>query len=298
MRGGKKGIVLAGGSGSRLWPLTIVSSKQLLPVYDKPMIYYPLTTLMLAGIREILVITSEPEIERFRSLLGDGHHWGVDIRYAAQGRPAGIAEAFLIGESFIDGGGCALVLGDNIFYGAGLSERVQRAAQNGEGASVFGHWVQNPQSYGVVALSADGRPTHIEEKPPRPRSNWAVTGLYFYDSDVVEIARNLKPSARGELEITDVNRAYLDAGRLRVEQLGRGFAWFDAGTHASLLQASEFIHTIEERQGLKIGCPEEIAFRMGFVDDAGLSRLAAAVANPAYSEYLRRLVAPEVIVHD
>ena len=215
MRGGKKGIVLAGGSGSRLWPLTIVSSKQLLPVYDKPMIYYPLTTLMLAGIREILVITSEPEIERFRSLLGDGHHWGIDIRYAAQGRPAGIAEAFLIGESFIDGGGCALVLGDNIFYGAGLSERVQRAAQNGEGASVFCHWVQNPQSYGVVALSADGRPTHIEEKPPRPRSNWAVTGLYFYDSDVVEIARNLEPSARSELEITDVNRAYLDAGRLR-----------------------------------------------------------------------------------
>jgi glucose-1-phosphate thymidylyltransferase len=289
----KKGIILAGGTGSRLWPLTIASSKQLLPVYDKPMIYYPLTTLMLAGIRDVLVITTEPEIARFRLLLGDGHQWGIDVRYAAQAQPAGIAEAFLIGAAFIGGGGCALVLGDNIFYGAGLSERVYRAARGPDGASVFCHWVQNPQEYGVVVLDADGRPVHIEEKPANPRSNWAVTGLYFYDTDVVDIARGLKPSARGELEITDVNRAYLDAGRLHVEQLGRGFAWFDAGTHASLLQASEFIHTIEERQGLKIGCPEEIAFRMEFIDEPALAALAASAANPVYGAYLRRLLEAE-----
>jgi glucose-1-phosphate thymidylyltransferase len=293
VRTAKKGIILAGGTGSRLWPLTIASSKQLLPVYDKPMIYYPLTTLMLAGIRDVLVITTEPEIARFRLLLGDGHQWGIDVRYAAQARPAGIAEAFLIGATFIDGGGCALVLGDNIFYGAGLSERVFHAAQEGGGALVFCHWVQNPQEYGVVALDVGGCPIHIEEKPTNPRSNWAVTGLYFYDADVVDIARGLKPSPRGELEITDINHAYLKAGRLRVEQLGRGFAWFDAGTHASLLQASEFIHTIEERQGLKIGCPEEIAFRMGFIDPAALTDLAASAANPVYGAYLRRLLATE-----
>jgi glucose-1-phosphate thymidylyltransferase len=293
VRTAKKGIILAGGTGSRLWPLTIASSKQLLPVYDKPMIYYPLTTLMLAGIRDVLVITTEPEIARFRLLLGNGHQWGIDVRYAAQTRPAGIAEAFLIGATFIDGGGCALVLGDNIFYGAGLSERVYRAAHGESGAWVFCHWVQNPQEYGVVALDAGGCPIHIEEKPTSPRSNWAVTGLYFYDADVVDIARGLKPSPRGELEITDINRAYLEAGRLRVEQLGRGFAWFDAGTHASLLQASEFIHTIEERQGLKIGCPEEIAFRMGFIDESALIDLAASVANPVYGAYLRRLLAAE-----
>src|SRR6185312_3608399 len=257
-----KGIILAGGAGSRLWPLTSVSSKQLLPVYDKPMIFYPLTTLMLAGIKDILIITTEAEVPRFRSLLGNGGRWGIHIDYAVQPEPDGIARAFLIGERFIDGQACALVLGDNIFYGAGLGELVQKASGRA-GATIFCHWVSDPSRYGVLDFDRDGVPAAIDEKPPQPKSNWAVTGLYFYDASIIEVARRLKPSARGELEITDANRVYLESGRLDAIKLGRGFAWFDAGTHPSLLQASEFIYTIEERQGLKIGCPEEIAYRMG-----------------------------------
>jgi glucose-1-phosphate thymidylyltransferase len=289
MKSGRKGIILAGGSGTRLWPLTIVSTKQLLPIYDKPMIYYPLTTLMLAGISEILIIAAEPEVPRFQSLLGDGQQWGINISYAVQPEPDGIAKAFIIGEKFIDGQPCALILGDNVYYGAGLGEMMQRVAAHGEGATVFCHWVSNPSRYGVLDLDGQNRPIRIEEKPKQPKSNWAVTGLYFYDPSIVEVAHKLKPSARGELEITDANRLYLEAGRLNVEKLGRGFAWFDAGTHHSLLQASEFIYTIEERQGLKIGCPEEIAYRMGYIDDHGLERLAAAITNSEYSDYLRRL---------
>jgi len=289
-----KGIILAGGAGTRLWPLTLVSTKQLLPVYDKPMIYYPLTTLMLAGIREILVITTDPEVPRLRQLFGDGRQWGVSIEYAVQPEPDGIARAFLIGEKFINGKPCALVLGDNVFYGAGLGDLVQRASARNSGATVFCHWVSNPSRYGVLDLDASNEPIRIEEKPARPTSNWAVTGLYFYDSSIVDIARELKPSERGELEITDANRIYLDAGRLNAEKLGRGFAWFDAGTHQSLLQASEFIYTIEERQGLKIGCPEEIAYRMGFIDAGELERLADSITNSEYSDYLRRLVTSNV----
>ncbi len=290
MNGSRKGILLAGGSGTRLWPLTIVSTKQLLPIYDKPMIYYPLTTLMLAGIREILIITAEPEVPRFQSLLGDGSQWGIDISYATQPEPDGIAKAFIIGEKFIDGQACALILGDNVYYGAGLGEMVQRAAARPDGATVFCHWVNNPSRYGVLEIDMQNRPIRIEEKPKQPKSNWAVTGFYFYEPSIVEVAHKLKPSARGELEITDANRFYLEAGRLNVEKLGRGFAWFDAGTHQSLLQASDFIYTIEERQGLKIGCPEEIAYRMGYIDGAGLERLAAAISNSEYSGYLRRLL--------
>lgn len=289
-----KGIILAGGAGTRLWPLTLVSTKQLLPVYDKPMIYYPLTTLMLAGIREILVITTEAEVPRLRQLLGDGRQWGISIEYAVQPEPDGIAKAFLIGEKFINGKPCALVLGDNVFYGAGLGDLVQRASARNNGATVFCHWVNNPSRYGVLELDASNKPVRIDEKPARPTSNWAVTGLYFYDSSIVDIAHELRPSARGELEITDANRVYLDAGRLHAEKLGRGFAWFDAGTHQSLLQASEFIYTIEERQGLKIGCPEEIAYRMGFVDAGELERLAGSITNREYSDYLRRLVTSNV----
>jgi glucose-1-phosphate thymidylyltransferase len=284
-----KGIVLAGGAGTRLWPLTIVSTKQLLPIYDKPMIYYPLTTLMLAGIRDILIITAEPEVPRFQDLLGDGSQWGIRVSYAVQPEPDGIAKAFIIGEKFIAGEGCALILGDNVYYGAGLGELVQRAAARQAGATVFCHWVNNPSRYGVLDLDAQNRPVRIEEKPKQPKSNWAVTGLYFYDPSIVEIAHRLKPSVRGELEITDANRVYLEAGRLSAEKLGRGFAWFDAGTHQSLLQASEFIYTIEERQGLKIGCPEEIAYRMGYIDVTGLERLADAITNSDYSGYLRLL---------
>jgi glucose-1-phosphate thymidylyltransferase len=286
----RKGIVLAGGAGSRLWPLTIVSTKQLLPIFDKPMIYYPLTTLMLAGIRDILIITAESEVPRFEALLRDGAQWGISINYAVQSEPDGIAKAFIIGEKFIDGQGCALVLGDNIFYGAGLGELVQRAASCNSSATVFCHWVNNPSRYGVLELDGDNRPLHIEEKPKRPKSNWAVTGLYFYDASIVEVARKLKPSARGELEITDANRVYLEAGLLNVEKLGRGFAWFDAGTHHSLLQASEFIYTIEERQGLKIGCPEEVAYRMNFIDGPALERLVAPISDSDYGAYLRRVL--------
>jgi glucose-1-phosphate thymidylyltransferase len=289
MTGGRKGIILAGGSGTRLWPLTIVSTKQLLPIYDKPMIYYPLTTLMPAGIREVLIITADPEVSRFQSLLGDGSQWGIEISYAVQPEPDGIAKAFIIGEKFIDGQACALILGDNVYYGAGLGEMVQRAAVSGDAATVFCHWVNDPSRYGVLEFDAQNRPICIEEKPKQPRSNWAVTGLYFYDPSIVEVAHKLKPSPRGELEITDANRVYLETGRLSVEKLGRGFAWFDAGTQQALLQASEFIYMIEERQGLKIGCPEEIAYRMGYIDEARLQRLAAAITNGEYSSYLRRL---------
>lgn len=290
MNGTSKGIILAGGAGTRLWPLTIVSTKQLLPIFDKPMIYYPLTTLMLAGIRDVLIITTPPEVPRFEALLGDGSQWGIAIRYATQAEPDGIARAFLIGENFIAGQSCALILGDNVFYGAGLAEMAQRAAHRSEGATIFCHWVNNPGRYGVLELDANGRPAHIDEKPSNPKSNWAVTGLYFYDASIVEIARRLKPSARGELEITDANRIYLENGRLTAELLGRGFTWFDAGTHHSLLHASDFIYTIEERQGLKIGCPEEIAYRMGFIDAAALEWLAKSIGNRDYSSYLRRLL--------
>jgi glucose-1-phosphate thymidylyltransferase len=286
----RKGIILAGGTGSRLWPLTVVSTKQLLPIYDKPMIYYPLTTLMLAGIRDILIITAEPEVPRFEALLGDGSQWGISIGYAVQPRPDGIAKAFIIGEKFIDGESCALILGDNIFYGAGLGEFVQRCASSDSKATVFCHWVNNPSRYGILELDSEGMPVHIEEKPKQPKSNWAVTGLYFYDASIVDVVRKLKPSPRGELEITDANRVYLEAGRLSVQKLGRGFAWFDAGTHHSLLQASEFIYTIEERQGLKIGCPEEVAYRMGFIDAPTLERLLSAIADSDYGAYLRRVM--------
>jgi len=281
---------LAGGTGSRLWPLTVVSTKQLLPIYDKPMIYYPLTTLMLAGIRDILLITAEAEVPRFKDLLGDGAQWGISITYAVQPKPDGIANAFIIGEKFLGGHSCALILGDNIFYGAGLGEFVQRASAGNNCATVFCHWVNNPSRYGILEFDSKNRPTHIEEKPREPRSNWAVTGLYFYDASIVDVARDLRPSARGELEITDANRVYLDAGRLSAEKLGRGFAWFDAGTHHSLLQASEFIYTIEERQGLKIGCPEEVAYRMNFIDAQGLERLVAPIADSDYGAYLHRIL--------
>jgi glucose-1-phosphate thymidylyltransferase len=286
----RKGIILAGGAGSRLWPLTVVSTKQLLPIYDKPMIYYPLTTLMLAGIRDILLITAASEVPRFEALLGDGRHWGISIDYAVQAQPDGIAKAFIIGEKFIDGQGCALILGDNIFYGAGLGEFVQHAAKSAGGATVFCHWVNDPTRYGILEFGDHGLPVHIEEKPKQPKSNWAVTGLYFYDPTILEVARKLKPSSRGELEITDANRVYLEAGRLSVQKLGRGFAWFDAGTHHSLLQASEFIYTIEERQGLKIGCPEEVAYRMGFINAPTLERLVDPIADSDYGAYLRRIL--------
>jgi glucose-1-phosphate thymidylyltransferase len=290
MSNSRKGIILAGGAGTRLWPLTVVSTKQLLPIFDKPMIYYPLTTLMLAGIRDILIITAAPEVPRFEALLGDGSQWGVSISYAVQARPDGIAKAFIIGEKFIDGRNCALILGDNIFYGAGLGELVHRVALSESKATVFCHWVNNPKRYGILEFGEENRPVHIEEKPKQPKSNWAVTGLYFYDASIVEVARKLRPSARGELEITDANRAYLEAGRLTVEKLGRGFAWFDAGTHHSLLQASEFIYTIEERQGLKIGCPEEVAYRMGFIDAPTLERLVDPIADSDYGAYLHHIL--------
>jgi glucose-1-phosphate thymidylyltransferase len=286
----RKGIILAGGTGSRLWPLTVVSTKQLLPIFDKPMIYYPLTTLMLAGIRDILIITAEPEVPRFEALLGDGEQWGISIDYAIQAQPDGIAAAFIIGERFIDGRNCALILGDNIFYGAGLADLVSHVAASDSRATVFCHWVNNPSRYGILEFDEKGAPAHIEEKPKQPKSNWAVTGLYFYDASIVDIARKLKPSARRELEITDANRVYLEAGLLTVQKLGRGFAWFDAGTHHSLLQASEFIYTIEERQGLKIGCPEEVAYRMGFIDAPTLERLVGPIIDSDYGAYLHRVL--------
>ena len=288
-----KGILLAGGSGTRLYPITKVVSKQLLPVHDKPMLYYPLSTLMLAGIRDILVITTPHEQPLFRNLLGDGGEVGLRIDYAEQPRPDGIAQAFLIGREFIAGDRVALALGDNIFYGHGFSEMVRRAAERPRGATVFAYWVRDPERYGVVEFDAQGRAVGLEEKPETPRSSYAVTGLYFYDERVVGIAAGLRPSARGELEITDVNRAYLDSGELHVEKIGRGIAWLDTGTQEALLQAANFIHAIEERQGLKVACIEEIAYRMRYITAADLERRARAMASSTYGQYLLRLLEQE-----
>ena len=283
---GRKGIILAGGSGTRLHPLTRVISKQLLPVYDKPMIYYPLTTLMYAGIREILVITTPHEQHLFQQLLGDGSEWGLRIEYAVQPSPDGLAQALIIAEEFLDGGPSCLILGDNIFHGGGLRDVLRRAAARLEGATVFGYWVNDPERYGVVEFDSEFRVISLEEKPPQPRSHYAVTGLYFYDGRAPELARSLAPSARGELEITDLNRLYLDAGDLSVERLGRGYAWLDTGTHQSLQEASNFIETIENRQGLKIACPEEIAYLSGWIDADQVRRLAEPLLKSGYGDYL------------
>ena len=289
----RKGIILAGGAGTRLHPITVCQSKQLLPVYDKPMIYYPLATLMSAGIREFLVITTPRDSQAFRDLLGTGEQWGVDFDYATQDEPNGIAMALIIGEAFLEGAPAALILGDNIFYGANLSSALQAASQRVSGATVFGYYVQDPQRYGVVQFDATGRVVDLLEKPEKPPSNYAVTGIYFYDERAPAIARSMKPSARGELEITDLNRAYLREGALRVERLGRGTAWLDTGTHQSLLDAGLFVRIIEERQGLKVACVEEIAWRMGFIDAAQVERLAQPLKKSGYGEYLLRIVHDE-----
>jgi glucose-1-phosphate thymidylyltransferase len=289
-----KGIVLAGGSGTRLYPVTQVVSKQLLPVYDKPMVYYPLSTLMLAGIRDILVISTPQDTPRFEALLGDGGRWGIRLRYAVQAKPEGIAQAFLVGREFIAGDRVALVLGDNIFHGHDLAELLQRAAARELGATVFAYPVSDPGRYGVVEFDPRGRALTIEEKPRDPKSRYAVTGLYFYDQKVVELASKLRPSARGELEITDLNRAYLERGELEVLPMGRGMAWLDTGTHEALLEAAHFIETIERRQGLKIACPEEIAYRMGFVSADALRELANPLSKSGYGEYLLRILSEKV----
>jgi glucose-1-phosphate thymidylyltransferase len=285
-----KGIILAGGSGTRLWPLTLATSKQLLPVYDKPMIYYPLTTLMMAGIREILVISTPDDTPRFSALLGDGSQWGIRLTYAVQPRPEGLAQAFIIGRDFIRGESCALILGDNIFYGHGLADVLAAEASSVSGATVFGYWVSEPSAYGVAEFGTDGRVIGVEEKPSKPKSNYAITGVYLYDASVTERTQHLRPSARGELEITDLNRLYLNDGQLRLVKLPRGFAWLDSGTPSSLLQASHFVQVIEERQGLKIAVPEEVAWRQGFIDATQVARQAKRFAKSTYGAYLDQLL--------